>query len=94
MSASAAFDRLERLLEFPVDFPIKVMGRRVEGFAQAISDLVREHVPEFDPATIELRSSSGGNYLSLTVVVRLHSRAQLQALHEALSRHPLVRIVL
>lgn len=94
MSTSAAFDRLERLLEFPVDFPIKVMGRRVEGFAQAISDLVREHVPEFDPATIELRSSSGGNYLSLTVVVRLHSRAQLQALHEALSRHPLVRIVL
>lgn len=94
MSSPAAFDRLERLLEFPVDFPIKVMGRRVDGFAQAISDLVREHVSDFDPATIELRSSSGGNYLSLTVVVRLHSRAQLQALHEALSAHPLVRIVL
>lgn len=94
MSSSAAFDRLERLLEFPVDFPLKVMGRRVEGFAQSISDLVREHVPDFDPATMELRSSSGGNYLSLTVIVRLHSRAQLQSLHEALSRHPLVRIVL
>jgi putative lipoic acid-binding regulatory protein len=43
---------------------------------------------------MELRSSSQGTYLSLTVVVRLDSRAQLQALYEALSAHPLVRIVL
>ncbi len=94
MSTSAAFDRLERLLGFPVDFPIKVIGRRVDGFAQAVCDTVREHVGDFDPATTELRSSSGGKYLSLTVVARLHSRAQLEALHDALSRHPLVRIVL
>ena len=94
MSDPGVFDRLEQLLEFPVDFPLKIMGRRVDGFAQAISDLVREHVPGFDPATMELRSSSQGTYLSLTVVVRLDSRAQLQALYEALSAHPLVRIVL
>ncbi len=94
MSDPGVFDRLERLLEFPVDFPLKIMGRRVDGFAQSIADLVREHAPDFDPGTMELRSSSQGNYLSLTVVVRLHSRAQLQSLYEALSAHPLVRIVL
>jgi putative lipoic acid-binding regulatory protein len=93
-SGSNVFDRLEQLLEFPVDFPLKVMGRRVDGFAQAISDLVREHVPGFDPATIELRPSSKGTWLSLTVVARIDSRAQLEALYAALAAHPLVRVVL
>lgn len=91
---SAAFDRLEALLEFPVEFPLKIMGRRVDGFAQAISDLVLEHVPDFDPATIELRASSQGNYLSLTVVVRIDTRAQLETLYRALSTHPMVSVVL
>ena len=94
MPDSGVFDRLEQLLEFPVDFPLKVMGRRVDGFAQAIADLVREHVPGFDPSGMELRSSSQGNYLSVTVTVRLESRRQLEALYTALSAHPLVRIVL
>jgi len=72
MSMSSSFDRNEQLLEFLVDFPLKIMGRRVDGFAQAIAELVRAHVPDFDPATMELRSSSQGTYLGLTVVVRVH----------------------
>lgn len=87
-------DSRDSLLEFPVDFPIKIMGRRVDGFAQAMSDLVREHVPAFDPATIELRSSSHGNYLGLTVTVRVASREQLDAIYRALTAHPMVRLVL
>ena len=90
----AAFDRIEKLLEFPVDFPIKIMGRRVDDFAQQVSDLVRAHVADFDPATIELRSSSKGNWLSLTATVRLHSREQLERLYMALADHPLVKVVL
>ena len=90
----AAFDRLEQLLEFPVDFPLKVMGRRVDDFAQQISDLVRARVPSFDPATIELRPSSQGNWLSLTVTVHIDSRDQLEALYRELAAHPLVKVVL
>lgn len=90
----SSFDRIEKLLDFPTDFPIKVMGRRVDDFAQAISDLVREHVPGFDPSTIELRPSSQGTWLSLTLKVRVDSRVQLEALYRALSDHPMVRIVL
>lgn len=89
-----AFDRIEQLLEFPADFPLKIMGKSVDGFAQAIVDVVRTHVPEFDPASIELKSSSRGTYLSLTVVVRAESRAQLEGLYRALAGHPLVRILL
>jgi putative lipoic acid-binding regulatory protein len=89
-----AFDRIEKLLEFPADFPLKVMGRRVEGFAQAIAELVREHLPAFDPATIELRTSSKGAWLSLTLMLRVESRVQLESIYRALAAHPAVRIVL
>ena len=93
-SIASSFDRLEQLLEFPVDFPLKIMGRRVDGFAQAVADVVCAHVPDFDPAGVELRASSKGTWLSVTVVVRVHSRTQLEALYRALAAHPLVRVVL
>lgn len=89
-----AFDRLEKLLEFPVDFPLKVMGQRVEGFAQAIAELATRHVPGFDASTMGLRVSSKGTYLSLTLMLHIESRAQLEALYRDLTAHPMVRIVL
>jgi putative lipoic acid-binding regulatory protein len=82
------------LLVFPTDFPIKVMGPRVDGFTQQIVAVVREHFPDFDSATIEVRASKFGNYLSLTATVRATSREQLDTLYRALTGHPLVKIVL
>lgn len=84
----------ETLLEFPCDFPIKVMGARVDGFAQAVSEVVRQHAPEFDPASMEMRPSSKGNYLSLTCTIRATSKDQLDALYRALTAHPMVKVVL
>ncbi len=79
---------------FPSDFPIKIMGRNVEGFADAISQVVLRHAPDFQPATMELRVSTGRNYLSCTCTVRAVSREQLDALYRELTAHPLVRVVL
>ena len=84
----------ETLLEFPCDFPIKIMGARVDEFAQVVVDVVRRHAPDFDPATVQMRPSSKGNYLSLTCIVRAESKAQLDALYRELSAHPLVKVVL
>lgn len=84
----------ETLLEFPCDFPIKIMGAAQDGFAQAVIAVVLRHVPGFDAAGTEMRPSKGGNYLSLTCTVRVDSKAQLDALYMELSRHPLVKVVL
>jgi putative lipoic acid-binding regulatory protein len=81
-------------LEFPTDFPIKVMGKRRDDFAQTIVAVVREHAPDFDAATVELRASRHGNYLSVTATVRATSREQLDALYRALTSHPMVSVVL
>lgn len=79
---------------FPSDFPLKIMGRNVDGFADAIAQVVLRHAPDFQPATMELRVSSGRNYLSCTCTVRAVSREQLDALYRELTAHPLVRVVL
>ena len=81
-------------LAFPCDFPIKVMGRKAPGFAQTVSDIVQRHAPGFDPATIEMRPSRQGKYLSVTCVVRATSREQLDALYRELCDHPSVVMVL
>jgi hypothetical protein len=82
------------LLEFPGTFAIKVMGLTREGFAQAIVAVVQKHAPDFDPATIEMRASSAGKYLSLTCTINATSREQLDALYRELTGHPMVAMVL
>jgi len=81
-------------LAFPCDFPIKVMGRKAPGFAQTVADIVLRHAPDFEPATIEMRPSRQGKYLSVTCVVRATSREQLDALYRELCDHPSVVMVL
>jgi putative lipoic acid-binding regulatory protein len=81
-------------LQFPTDFPIKVMGRRVDGFAQAIVEVVQLHAPDFDASTLEMRASKDGNYLSVTATIHATSREQLDNLYRALTSHPLVKVVL
>ena len=84
----------QSLIHYPSAFPIKVMGANVEGFRAAIVEVVRQFDPGFDPATVEQRSSRGGNYLGLTITVTATSREQLDELYRTLSTHPMVKIVL
>lgn len=84
----------ESLIKYPCAFPIKVMGKQTPELAQVLSDLVREHDPAFDPATVEMRPSKGGNYMGLTFTIYATSREQLDNLYRALHAHPLVSVVL
>ncbi len=84
----------ESLIEYPSDFPIKIMGPMHEAFAQTMLDLVLIHDPDFDAAKMEMRPSSNGNYLAITVTIRATSREQLDNLYRALSSHHMVKVVL
>lgn len=86
--------RKESLIEYPCDFPIKVMGARVDGFAEAMADIAKQFDPGFDPATIEMRPSKAGNYLSITLTIRATDREQLDNLYRALTGHPMVKVAL
>lgn len=84
----------DSLIEFPSDFPIKVLGESREDFAQTIVKIVQAHAPDFDAASVDMRASGKGNYLAVTCTVRATSRAQLDGLYRDLSSHPYVKIVL
>ena len=82
------------LLEYPCDFPIKILGHSQAGFAQAILGIVQRHAPEFDGAGMEMKTSKRGKYLSVTCVIRAMSREQLDGLYQELCDHPMVVMVL
>ena len=82
------------LIDYPSRFPIKVMGVNVEGFVHAVTAIARQFDPGFDAGTVELRPSSGGKYIGVTVTVNATSREQLDELYRTLSTHPLVKVVL
>ncbi len=82
------------LLEFPCDFPLKIIGFQRSGYAQSILDAVKRHAPEYDGAEMEMRPSSKGKYLSLTCTIQATSQTQLDALYQELCDHPMVVKVL
>lgn len=82
------------LIEFPCDFPIKVMGEMQATFTPTIMALIQKDAPEFNASQIEMRASTTGKYISLTCTVWVSSQAQLDRIYHSLSRHPLVKYTL
>lgn len=92
---SASTDpRKDSLIEYPSLFPIKVMGLHADDLVHTITKLAKEFDPFFDATTVELRPSSTGKYLGVTITVTATSREQLDNLYRALTSHPMVKVVL
>lgn len=86
---SEAADGDERqLLQFPCDFPIKVMGKAEPGFEAMVVGIVRRHAPDLGEGAVSTRGSRGGRYVAVTLNVRAESRDQLDAIYRELSAHP------
>ncbi|HRC71189.1 MAG TPA: DUF493 domain-containing protein [Candidatus Competibacter sp.] len=82
------------LLQFPCDFPIKIMGASTAELRLLAIELVRRHVPDLDEAQVRVRDSRAGRYRSVTVTVRARDREQLDAIYRELSGHPQIALVL
>lgn len=94
MTESAPATEQPSLIEYPSDFPIKIMGHAQPGFTQAVLAIIQRHAPDFDKSNMETRTSSKAKYLSLTCTIRAVSREQLDAIYQELSGHPLVVMAL
>ncbi|BBO60509.1 UPF0250 protein [Mycoavidus sp. B2-EB] len=84
----------ESLIDFPCNFPIKVLGKTQPGFAEEIQRLLQEFDANFDGASIEMRPSHNRNYIGLTCTVYARDRMHLDQIYRALSSHPMVSVVL
>jgi putative lipoic acid-binding regulatory protein len=80
--------------EFPSDIPVKVFGRNDAAFREAVLAIVRRHFPDLRDEAVSARTSRQDHYLSLTLIVRAESRAQIDALYTELSHHEAILMVL
>ena len=71
-------------IEFPCDYPIKVMGRSSEAFESIILEVFERHAPGFDQQTITAKTSSKATFTSLTITIIATGPEQLEALHQDL----------
>ena len=84
----------ESLIDFPCDFPIKVMGANCAEFEAEVIRIIRQHVPDLGEGAVRQRPSGKGNYLSITVTIRAESKTQLDALYRELTACELAKMVL
>jgi putative lipoic acid-binding regulatory protein len=88
-------DRIDaRLLEFPCEFPIKVIGPANEDFDLTVAAIFRRHVPDMKEGAVKQRVSRTGKYLSLTITIDAQSQYQLDGIYRELSAHQGVLMVL
>jgi len=68
------------LLEFPADYPIKIMGRPSAEFRARVHAIMLRHAPLLDVDRVTERLSGNGNFLSISYLIRAESREQIVAL--------------
>ncbi len=82
------------LLQFPAEFPIKVMGRDTEPFRTLTLAIVERHAGPLAADRITERSSREGRFLALTYTIRAESRAQLDRIYQDLTDSGVVLVAL
>ena len=77
----------ESVIEFPCDFPIKMMGRDTPEFRATARRLVENHVGPVAEKSIQVNLSGKGNFVSVTVTVTATSQQQLDDIYRDVSGH-------
>lgn len=81
-------------IEFPCDYPIKVMGETCDEFREHVFAVMERHAPGFDQAKVTIRDSRKATYQSLTVIITATGKEQLEAIFVDLKSSSHVRMVL
>ncbi len=81
-------------IEFPCDYPIKVLGRSSDQFQSVIVEVFERHAPGFDQEAIVVKASSKGTFTSMTVTITATGKEQLDALHRDLMATGHVQMVI
>jgi putative lipoic acid-binding regulatory protein len=81
-------------IEFPCDYPIKVLGRSSDGFESMILEVFESHAPGFDQQTMTMNVSRKGTFTSLTITITATGPEQLEALHQDLLATGQVQMVI
>lgn len=81
-------------IEFPCDYPVKVLGRSVPHFELTILEIFERHAPGFPRHRMSSKASREGTFISLTILITATGESQLEALHTDLLATGLVQMVI
>ena len=84
----------DELFNFPCDFPIKIMGRCDCELETLVVEIINKHISEEARNNVTTRPSGKGNFISVTVIVKAHSREQLDNIYLELTAHEHVLMAL
>ncbi len=73
------------VLQFPLEFPIKVMGRHDADLRRITQPIIERHAGPLQESSVRVRASGDGNFLALTYTVTATSREQLDAIYRELT---------
>lgn len=77
----------ESPLEFPCEFPIKMMGRDTPEFRATARALVEKHAGEVADDAVRAALSRNGRFVSVTVTITATSREQLDTIYREVTAH-------
>lgn len=75
--------KFDELLEFPCDFPFKVVGKAAESLPANVVEVVQRHAPGDYSPTVKV--SSKGSYHSVTIRVTVKDKEQIESLYKELA---------
>jgi putative lipoic acid-binding regulatory protein len=81
-------------IEFPCDYPIKVMGAAQVELHEHVLQVMDTHAPGFDRSKITVLDSSKGSWQAITLVITATGKPQLEAIFADLKTSNLVKMVL
>jgi putative lipoic acid-binding regulatory protein len=81
-------------MEFPCEFPLKIIGKNNANFTNNIIDIVRKHFPDTLDEAIASNISNKNNYLAISVNIYAQDQQTLDNLYYQLTQYPDIKMVL
>ena len=71
-------------LQFPCRYEVKAMGLQNPRFEALVQSIVSNHIGRDEMLATTSRASKNGKYISITCIIRVQSRPQLEMIYTAL----------
>ncbi|MEM1080276.1 MAG: DUF493 domain-containing protein [Pseudomonadota bacterium] len=81
-------------LAFPCRYPVKAMTRTEAAVTRQVLSVITASGVPFDPESVHVRPSRNGRFQSITIVVDVASRDELERVYGALRAHDSVVMTL
>jgi len=85
---------LESLIDFPCEFPIKILGKDNDVFENTVSQIMAKHHQKYSEISVKKNNSKNKNYIALTWVVNVNNQYELDNIYKDLSKDKNILFVL